>query len=142
MTTQPDVNTQPQPTSRQAGREWLGMALVGAGSIVVDFGIFNGLLWLGAAPAIANLAALTVATLVAYLANLRWTFAHRDVSNRTRSLVLFFVVNIGSAAAVQAAVMIAAAITLDVAWLNGVKLAMTVVATVVRFALYRAWVYR
>lgn len=131
-----------RPEPNHATREWLGMAVVGAGSVVVDFGVFNVLLASGATPAVANLVALAIATLVAYLANLRWTFSHREVTNRSRALILFFVVNIASAGAVQVAVMAAAAVSLDVAWLNGVKFAMTVVATIVRFVLYRSWVYR
>ncbi len=140
----PDADRQDPPTSDRgnATREWVGMAVVGAASFVVDFGVFNLLLATGASPAIANLAALAIATLVAYLANLRWTFSHREVTNRSRALVLFFVVNIVSAGAVQLAVMAAAAVSLDVAWLNGVKFAATVVATLARFVLYRSWVYR
>lgn len=126
----------------RATREWVGMAVVGVFSFVVDFGVFNAMLTVGASPAIANLLALAVATLVAFLANLRWTFSHREIANPTRSMVLFFAVNIFSAAAVQAAVMIAATISVDVAWLNGVKFAATVVATVARFVLYRSVVYR
>ncbi len=131
-----------RPAPTHATREWLGMSVVGAGSVIVDFGVFNLLLAVGSTPAVANLAALAIATFVAYLANLRWTFSHREITNRSRALILFFVVNIASAAAVQVAVMAAAAISLDVAWLNGVKFAMTVVATIVRFVLYRTWVYQ
>lgn len=130
------------PATSRATREWVGMAVVGAFSFVVDFGIFNALLTMGASPAVANLAALAVATLVAFLANLRWTFSHREIADPTRSMVLFFVVNIASAAVVQAAVMGAALVSLDGAWLNSVKLAATVMATIARFWLYRVWVYR
>lgn len=125
-----------------ATREWVGMAIVGAASFVVDFGVFNAMLMSGTSPAVANLTALGIATFVAYLANLRWTFSHREVNNRPRALVLFFVVNIVSAGAVQLAVMGAAAVSLDVLWLNGVKLTATVIATLARFLLYRGWVYR
>lgn len=133
---------QPGGTRSAAIREWVGMAVVGGASVIVDFGVFNALLVVGANPAIANLTALVVATLVAFLANFRWTFAHRDVANPRKALVLFFLVNLVSAAGVQVAVMVAAAISLDVAWLNGVKLAATVLATVARFWLYRSLVYR
>lgn len=140
----PDADRQepPVPDRGNATREWVGMAIVGAASFIVDFGVFNLLLAIGASPAIANLTSLAIATLVAYLANLRWTFSHRDVTNRSRALVLFFVVNIVSAAAVQVAVMAAATVSLDVAWLNGVKFVATVLATMARFVLYRSWVYR
>jgi len=137
-----DRQEPPANVEGNATREWVGMAIVGAASFVVDFGVFNAMLASGASPAIANLAALAIATFVAYLANLRWTFAHREVSNRSRALILFFVVNIVSAGAVQLAVMGAAAVSLDVWWLNGVKFTATVVATLARFVLYRSWVYR
>jgi putative flippase GtrA len=123
-------------------REWLGMAVVGVAAVIVDFGVFNLLLMAGASPAVANLAALIIATTVAFLANLRWTFAHREVTDGSRALIRFFVVNVVSAGAVQISVMLAAAVSDDIPWLNGVKLAATIVATVVRFALYRSWVYR
>ncbi len=132
-----------QASSRgTAIREWVGMALVGAFSVVVDFGVFNALLYAGAAPALANLTALVVATLVAFLANLRWTFAHRDIENPRKAMLQFFLVNVISAGGVQLAVMGAALVSVDVAWLNGVKLVATVMATVARFWLYRAYVYR
>lgn len=125
-----------------AVREWVGMAVVGGLSVVVDFGVFNLLLYLGASPAIANLTALTVATLFAFVGNLRWTFSHREVNDPRRALVQFFLVNLISAGLVQLAVMAAAAVSVDVAWLNGVKLGATVLATIARFWLYRAYVYR
>lgn len=137
-----DRQESPAAVEANATREWVGMAIVGAASFVVDFGVFNMVLAGGASPAVANLVALAIATLMAYLANLRWTFAHREVSNRSRALVLFLAVNVVSTGLVQLAVMAAAAISLDVAWLNGVKLMATVVAAVARFVLYRSWVYR
>lgn len=132
----------PGAAGRAVAREWIGMALVGGASVIVDFGVFNACLWLGASPAVANLTALAIATFVAYLANLRWTFAHRDIGSPRRALVLFFLVNIASAAMVQGVVMVTATITLDVATLNAAKFGATVVATIARFVLYRAWVYR
>lgn len=129
-------------TGSRVTREWVGMALVGGAAVVVDFGVFNLLLVAGASPAVANLAALVIATMVAFVANLRWTFAHREVTDGSRALIRFFVVNVVSAGAVQISVMLAAAVSDDVPWLNAVKLAATIVATVVRFALYRSWVYR
>ncbi len=128
--------------NRAAIREWVGMAVVGGLSVVVDFGVFNLLLHVGASPAIANLTALVVATLAAFVGNLRWTFSHREIGDPKRALILFFVVNVVSAGVVQVAVMGAALVSVDVAWLNGVKLAATVLATVARFWLYRSLVYR
>lgn len=127
---------------RTAVREWVGMAVVGGVSVVVDFAVFNVLLAAGASPALANLTALVVATLFAFVGNWRWTFSHREIADPKRALLQFFLVNLISAGLVQVVVMAAAVVSLDVAWLNGMKLAATVVATLARFWLYRAWVYR
>jgi putative flippase GtrA len=131
----------PQKAPSKAASEWIGMAAVGAVSVIVDFAVFNALLVIGTSPGWANLVALAVATLLAFLGNLRWTFRHREIANPHRSLMLFFVVNVGSAALVQVAVMVTAYITLETTWLNVVKFGATVIATVVRFWLYRTRVF-
>lgn len=129
-------------TASRPGREWLGMAVVGAVSVALDFGIFNLLLLAGAGAAIANLAAIGIATLVAFWGNLRWSFGHRSVADPGRAVAAFFAVNLVSAAAVELGVVAAAAVSSEYVVLNSVKLALTVVATVVRFIAYRSWVYR
>ncbi len=132
----------PQKSSGKAAGEWLGMAVVGAISVVIDFGVFNALLWLGVSPGWANLIALAVATLAAFIGNFSWTFRHRDVTSPPRALLLFFAVNVGSAAIVQLAVMITAQLTIDPAWLNAIKFIATAVATIIRFCIYRSHVFQ
>lgn len=132
----------PKKSSGKATGEWLGMAVVGAVSVVIDFGVFNVLLWLGVSPGWANLIALAVATLAAFLGNFSWTFRHRDVTKPQRALLLFFAVNVGSAAVVQLAVIATAQLTLDPAWLNAIKFIATAVVTIIRFWLYRSHVFQ
>jgi putative flippase GtrA len=118
------------------------MAVVGAVSVIIDFGVFNALLSQAIAAGWANLVALVVATTAAFWGNLRWSFAHRTVADPRQALVAFFVVNLASAAVVEAGVVAAAWRTSDPAALNAVKLLLTVIATIGRFVLYRTWVYR
>jgi putative flippase GtrA len=123
-------------------REYLSMLVVGVISTAIDFAVFNLFLWAGVAAGWANLAALTVATLVAYWGNLRWSFGHRQVSSTGRSLVLFVLVNLVTAGLVELGVIVAARYWDEPLQLNIAKAALTVIATLVRFVAYRLWVYR
>lgn len=76
---------------------------VGAFAYVVDVGVFNLLRFgpgelLGHKPLTAKVISVVVATLVAWLGNRYWTFAHRRTSSRSRELLLFAVVNVGGMA--------------------------------------------
>lgn len=135
------TETTRQP-STHAAREWVGMAVVGATSVVVDFALFNALLAVGTGPAIANLVAIVAATLFAFWANLRWSFAHRSSVDARTAVVQFFVVNLVSAGVVELAVIGTALLTTDSLLLNVSKFLATLVTTVARFFAYRHWVYR
>lgn len=123
-------------------REYLSMLVVGVISTVIDFAVFNLLLWAGIAAGWANLAALAVATLAAYWGNLRWSFGDRLVSSRGRSLVLFILVNLVTAGLVELGVIAAARYWDEPLQLNIAKAVLTVIATLLRFVAYRSWVYR
>lgn len=123
-------------------RDYGFMLGVGAIGLTLDFTLFNVLLAAGISAAWANLVALTMASLVTFNANLRITFRHRTLPNRWLSLLKFATVTVVSVALVQVLVVIAALFTDDTLMLNGVKAAGTAVAVVVRFYLYREWVYR
>jgi putative flippase GtrA len=73
---------------------------VGSVAFLVDLGLFNLLRFgpgelLGDKPLTAKGVSVVVATLVAWLGNRYWTFAHRRTETRTRELVAFAVVNAG-----------------------------------------------
>lgn len=73
---------------------------VGALAYVVDLGLFNLLRFgpgdlLAAKPLTAKVLSVTAATVVAWLGNRYWTFAHRRTSARGRELAAFAVVNVG-----------------------------------------------
>ncbi len=143
---QESTSLNPGATSTTAGtsstRDYGFMLGVGAVGLTLDFTLFNVLLAVGVSAAWANLAALAVASLVTFGANLRITFRHRTVSNRWLSLLKFATVTVVSVALVQVLVVIAALFTVDALILNGVKAAGTAAAVIVRFYLYREWVYQ
>jgi putative flippase GtrA len=73
---------------------------VGAMAYVVDLGLFNLLRFgpgelLAAKPLTAKAISVVVATVVAWLGNRYWTFAHRRTATRGRELAAFAVVNAG-----------------------------------------------
>ena len=76
---------------------------VGAVAYVVDLGIFNLLRFgpgelLESKPLTAKVISVAVATVVAWLGNRYWTFAHRRTATRGRELFAFAVVNLGGLA--------------------------------------------
>jgi putative flippase GtrA len=76
---------------------------VGAVAYVVDVGLFNLLRFgpgelLEAKPLTAKALSVAVATVVAWLGNRYWTFAHRRTPDRRRELVGFALVNLGGLA--------------------------------------------
>jgi putative flippase GtrA len=76
---------------------------VGAVAYVVDVGLFNLLRFgpgglLEDKPLTAKALSVAVATVVAWLGNRYWTFAHRRTADRGRELVGFALVNLGGLA--------------------------------------------
>ncbi len=72
---------------------------VGALAYVVDVGVFNLLRFgpgelLGHKPLTAKIISVAVATLVAWLGNRYWAFAHRRTATRGRELAVFAAVNV------------------------------------------------
>lgn len=72
---------------------------VGAVAYVVDVGVFNLLRSfedispLSAKPLTAKIIAATLATLVAYFGNKKWTYSHRSGQEKSREILLFFLIN-------------------------------------------------
>jgi len=69
--------------------------IVGVVAYLVDFGLSNWLhLGLGVGPITAKTVSTVVATVVSYVGNRHWSFAHRARSGAGRELAVFTVINV------------------------------------------------
>jgi len=127
---------------RRARMDYGKMLAVGAVGLCIDFGLFNALLYLGWPAALANVGALVVAGLVTYKGNLELTFRHRRIPNRRTALARFFAVTLVSSVVIEIVVAAASGLDPSLLVLNGVKASITGLAVLVRFVLYREWVFR
>lgn len=86
-----------QDRFRGLAHEVAKFGIVGALGFIVDVGLFNLLRFAGSPgllehkPLTAKVISVTAATLVTYVGNRHWTWAHRPRSARHREAVLFFV---------------------------------------------------
>ena len=116
--------------------------VVGVVAVVVDFLLFNVLLWLGWPVWLANVVALLISMSVAFVGNYKWTFAHREIKSLWHAYGTFSAINLAAVVFIEAVVVGA-----DVLWhpndlwLNVVKAAAAAVATVGRFLAYKRWVF-
>lgn len=139
-------------------RAWWGSSLVGeaarfsvvgALSYVLDVGVFNALRVLPAGilsePLVAKTTGMVVATLFAWVGSRYWTFRRGRRQDRTRELVEFTLVG-ALGYAVTLAVLFVSHYVLGLTTLLADNIAANLVGavlgTVVRFTLYRSWVYR
>ncbi len=60
---------------------------------MLDFGIFNALLHHGIGVLTAKAISTTLAALMTYVLNRRWSFAHRETRSHARDLTLFLVLS-------------------------------------------------
>ena len=134
--------------------ELVRFAVVGAGTFVVDTGLFVLLKTtvLEPKPVTAKIVAVTVATVVGYLANREWSFRARGGLARPREATLYFVVS-GVALLVNAAplgvsryvlhlaVPYVSTFTEQVADLVSAQLVGTVLAMGFRWWAFRRWVF-
>ncbi len=126
-------------------QEALAFAVVGIVNTVVDFGVYNALISLGALK--ANAASTLVATTSSYVMNRRWTYRDRPRTALHREYTLFFVFNL-IGLGIQEAVLGLAKYGLGFGEDNG-RLALNLfkcagvgVAMVFRFWAYRTFVFR
>jgi putative flippase GtrA len=75
-------------------RELFGFGLVGGIGFVIDFAIFNFLLWLGVLPALANFVSVSLAGAAVFTGNLRVSFRHVVVGSKTRAISRFVLVTV------------------------------------------------
>ncbi|HEY2193757.1 MAG TPA: GtrA family protein [Actinomycetospora sp.] len=134
--------------------ELVRFAIVGAGTFVVDTGVFVLLKTtvLEPKPVTAKILAVLVATLVGYLANREWSFRARGGLARRREATLYFVVS-GIALLVNAAPLgvsryvlhlaepYVSGLTEQVADLVSAQIVGTLLAMAFRWWAFRRWVF-
>jgi len=122
-------------------REMAKFGIIGVVNTVLDFVVWNALLFIG--PIKAQIISTVVAATSSYFMNRHWTFRHRARSGLRREYVLFFVFN-GIGLAITGAILGIATYGFgihDRLWLNAVRFVGIGVATVFRFWAYQRWVF-
>lgn len=125
-----------------ARKEVGGFIVVGVLAVIVDFGLFNGLLWVGWSVWAANAVALLVSMTFAFVGNYKWSFAHRQIKSLLHAYSAFAGINLAAVVFIEAVVVGAEILSQpDALWLNVLKAAATGLATVARFFAYKRWVF-
>lgn len=122
-------------------REMAKFGIIGVVNTVIDFLVWNLLLFIG--PIKAQVISTVVATTSSYFMNRHWTFRHRARSGLRREYMLFFIFN-GMGLAITGGILGIASYGFgidDRLWLNVVRFFGIAVATVFRFWAYRRWVF-
>jgi putative flippase GtrA len=130
------------PAAQRHRKEIGGFLVVGILAVILDFALFNALLWAGWPVWSSNGVALVVSMTFAFVGNYKWTFAHREIRSLWHAYTAFAGINLVAVAFIEAAVVACeVAVAPGALWLNMVKAAATAVATVGRFFAYKKWVF-
>lgn len=131
----------PGPDSRLL--QFAAFGAVSVTTTLLDFGLFNALLVLDAAPAVAaNTVSYSAGILASYLLNKYLTFAGGGRDNRAHEIGVFIAVSLGGLVLNNAAVALAAALAGDAPLLlNGAKIAAGAATWLVKFVAFERWVY-
>ena len=131
--------TAPRATHR---KEVGGFLVVGILAVVIDFALFNALLWIDWPVWAANAVALFVSMTFAFVGNYKWTFAHREIKSLVHAYSAFAGINLLAVVFIEA-VVVAAEVAWQphALWLNIIKAVATAIATVGRFFAYKKWVF-
>ena len=126
---------------RQLIHEGFKFLVIGAVGFIVTFGVANALHPIGKYKAITI--ATILATVITYLGNRYWTFAHRQGKGTTRDSIMFFVLNgVGLLIYYACIGMIdLAGLGHSVAWYNVALVVGTGLGTLFRFWSYRKWIW-
>ena len=126
---------------RQLIHEGFKFLVIGAVGFILTFGVANALHPIGKYKAIT--VATILATVITYLGNRYWTFAHRQGKGTTRDSIMFFVLN-GVGLLIYYAcigVIDLAGLGHSVAWYNVALVVGTGLGTLFRFWSYRKWIW-
>ncbi|HEV2086849.1 MAG TPA: GtrA family protein [Cryptosporangiaceae bacterium] len=122
-------------------RELTKFGLIGIFNTILDFAVWNALLFIG--PIKAQVIATTISATSSYFMNRHWTFRHRARSGLRREYALFFAFN-AVGLVITASILGIATYAFgieDRLWLNVVKAFAIGLATLFRFWSYRRWVF-
>ncbi|MEI2784835.1 MAG: GtrA family protein [Candidatus Nanopelagicales bacterium] len=130
------------PRQGTARKEVGGFLVVGVPAVVLDFALFNGLMFAGWKVWSANAVALFASMTFAFVGNYKWTFAHREIKSLLHAYLTFSGINLVTVIFIEVAVVAAEVWGAPGAlWLNIVKAVATAIATVLRFFAYKKWVF-
>ncbi len=123
--------------------EFVRFVLVGVTDVIVQFGMFNLLLWLGVRPLPATAAGVALATANSYVLNRVWTFGHRHRGTARRDFPLFAALNLVGMGITEGVVALGAVWLGEGGYLalNATLVVGTAVAGLFRFLAYRRWVF-
>lgn len=124
-----------------ARKEVVPFLAVGILAVLVDFLLFNALMWWGWPVWLANAIALLVSMTLSFVGNYKWTFAHREIKSLWHAYGTFASINILTVLFIEVAVVGAEQLSSDGLFLNAVKAVATAIATVARFFAYKRWVF-
>jgi len=122
-------------------RELTKFGIIGVVNTVIDFAVWNALLFIG--PIKAQVIATVVAATCSYFMNRHWTFRHRARSSIRREYTLFFIFN-AIGLAITGGILALASYGFNIddrLWLNVVKVFAIGAATIFRFWAYQKWVF-
>jgi putative flippase GtrA len=126
---------------RQLIHEGFKFLVIGAVGAIVTFGAANALHSVGKYKAITI--ATILATVITYLGNRYWTFAHREGKGTTRDSTMFFFLNGVGLVIYWGCIGIVdlAGLGKSVAWYNVALVVGTGLGTLFRFWSYRRWIW-
>jgi putative flippase GtrA len=138
------------PAQRRGRSPWFvvrhlgAFGVVGAVGFAVEVGLFQLLYgYAGTGAVVAKAAATLVAMTVAFFGHRHWSFAHRARTGFRREYPMFLAIN-GLTLLLGLAIIAFARYGLDLtsAWaLQGANLVSIALGTVVRYLMYRRWVF-
>lgn len=127
----------PTPLRKEVGP----FIVVGVLAVIVDFALFNALLWLGWPVWLSNAVALLISMTMSFAGNYRWTFAHREIKSLWHAYGTFTAINVLAVVFIEVAVVAAEQFDDAGLFLNFIKATATAIATVARFFAYKRWVF-
>ncbi|MFB7370180.1 GtrA family protein [Streptomyces sp. NPDC056222] len=133
-------------------REVAKFGVVGAVAFVVDAGGFNLLVFglpgvgdgpMASMPVLASVVATAAAMVVGWIGNRHWTYRDQRSETSSREVVVFVLVNLAGIVITAAPVYLSRALGFDSALTDNItRLFGWAVATLVRFVVYRRYVFQ
>lgn len=141
MSRSPSAATDRPEGYRAIARQISTFGAVSVATTLLDFALFNALIFSDAVPVVAaNTISYSAGIVASYLLNKRFTFAGGGREKRSQEVALFLVFNILGLGLNNVAVALVADVR-STLLLNAVKLLAGAVAALVKFVGFKRWVY-